>query len=552
MIINSIYFIFIVVLYIFSTLGHGIIFVKIFNINNRHTIGTLGLLGLVSLTFISYISVLLLSNKSLFNIFVILIGLVFFLINSREIKFTITNLIVIFCLLLSVFISKTHDDFPFYHLQQSLNFSLNELYIGLPNLNFFYAYHSSILYLNSLFYLPYFENYLFHIPLYLFLLFSTFILLENIFEKKNQNFLKFYSLFCILFILTKFSRLSEHGTDLSGQIIILVALIYFFNFFLKNKKDKNDLIIFLSLIVLTLTLKTYFIFYSLLIVYIIFRLGIKKSFEFLRKNKFFVIFSSTFLILFFLLNILTSGCLIFPIQFTCFTNLSWSMTPSELDHYSRWFEIWSKSLAGTGYVVDNSSYLVSNFNWIKIWLSNYLPKYLDTIYLLLILTILLILFFRPNFKKIKIDLDIKNLTIFLFAILLFWFFKHPALRYGGYLIHISLISILVSLILNNCKLKPQKISEISKFFLILAFGIFVIKNVTRIYSEIDRIDQYQYSNFPFYFIKKTNYQRIDYDNDFKIYFSKDACWATPPPCSANKNINITHLFRYKVINKSKK
>ena len=215
---DTIYFLAVIFILLSSCVGHGILISKFFKFNYHSSIGFNGLLGLILLTLISYLSVLILEDKTFFNVLVFLIGFIIFLTKIKKIS-----------LITSIFISKTHDDFPFYHLQQSLNFSLNKFYIGLPNLNFFYSYHSSILFLNSIFYLPYFKFYLFYIPILFFLIFSVLLLFENIINFKNLPFLRFYALFCLLFILTKFTRLSEHGTDISGKIILIT---YYFSFYL--------------------------------------------------------------------------------------------------------------------------------------------------------------------------------------------------------------------------------------------------------------------------------------------------------------------------------
>ena len=36
------------------------------------------------------------------------------------------------------------------------------------------------------------------------------------------------------------------------------------------------------------------------------------------------------------------------------------------------YETWSKSLSGAGYSLENKETFVDNFQWINIWLKNYL------------------------------------------------------------------------------------------------------------------------------------------------------------------------------------
>ena len=68
---------------------------------------------------------------------------------------------------------------------------------------------------------------------------------------------------------------------------------------------------------------------------------------------------------------LNSGCLIFPIVQTCFENLAWSIDKSAIEDVKLWFELWSKSGARPGFVVENRLEYVSNFNWLPSWINNY-------------------------------------------------------------------------------------------------------------------------------------------------------------------------------------
>ena len=68
-------------------------------------------------------------------------------------------------------------------------------------------------------------------------------------------------------ILTKFSRLAEYGTDIFGQILIIVVVIESIIFSFKKKiilnKDKYDFLFINILIIFAFTTKVYFIIYLL-------------------------------------------------------------------------------------------------------------------------------------------------------------------------------------------------------------------------------------------------------------------------------------------------
>ena len=82
--------------------------------------------------------------------------------------------------------------------------------------------------------------------------------------KKNRNVTNFtkiiLSLFLTLFI-SKFSRLSEFGSDIAGQILIVVSLFFIFELIYNIKltiKDKTSYIkLFILLIIFSLLLNLY-------------------------------------------------------------------------------------------------------------------------------------------------------------------------------------------------------------------------------------------------------------------------------------------------------
>ena len=55
----------------------------------------------------------------------------------------------------------------------------------------------------------------------------------------------------------------------------------------------------------------------------------------------------------------------------CFENLLWGMPIDEVNNLKIWYEVWSKSLAGPGYRIDNYEELINNFKWLKFWINNY-------------------------------------------------------------------------------------------------------------------------------------------------------------------------------------
>tara|TARA_Y100001980_G_C14470736_1_gene250951 strand:- start:19 stop:705 length:687 start_codon:yes stop_codon:yes gene_type:complete len=228
------------------------------------------------------------------------------------------------------------------------------------------------------------------------------------------------------------------------------------------------------------------------------------------------------------------------------------MPLNEVNNYNKWFEAWSKSLAGTGYITENYTMFLSDLSWIKIWLNNYFNKYFETILLLLFISIILLLSFRPYKIQLKLSRNYLYLIIFLFLILIFWFLKHPTLRYGGYVIHYSLFSLIISLVISNTLLQKEVINKRIKYLIILSLIIFVGKNINRINFELNREGEYNYNNFPYFYNKMVQYERIDLGNNILVTFvNSDVCWSSPPPCGGNKNLVGKFKMGYKVINRKK-
>ena len=83
----------------------------------------------------------------------------------------------------------------------------------------------------------------------------------------------------------------------------------------------------------------------------------------------------------------------------------------------------------------------------------------------------------------------------------------------------------------------------TKILICIAFLIFNIKNLNRINNQLELSlnDNHNFKNFPFYWIKKVNYNELII-NDQKVYLiNKDMCWNTPPPCVRNLNFKINKI-----------
>ena len=241
--------------------------------------------GLLLLCIYSYLSSFIFSHNATHNLVILIIGLASFLyfvkkeINKEIIIISVLLIIYFFGLL----IFKTHDDFPYYHFKYSFYLTQMPSIVGLGNFNLGLRTQSSIFYLNSLFYLPFINYFMFQISTFLIFLFANIILISKILKinlKEKISFLIFFYLLAFIFINIFFYRFSEHGTDRSAQILIFILIgeiLYFANFKHNEKRNLSKLFLLIALII---SLKAFYILYLiffLLIVYNMFKLSNLKT-----------------------------------------------------------------------------------------------------------------------------------------------------------------------------------------------------------------------------------------------------------------------------------
>ena len=132
---------------------------------------------------------------------------------------------------------------------------------------------------------------------------------------------------------------------------------------------------------------------------------IKNKYSFLKyfftnKNFLFLFISFIFLFLF---NFSSTGCLLYPVKFTCFPYLTeWSLPDSTLNYMSNHYESWAKSLNSQNFSYEEKLFLSKNLNWIGFWIKNYFfTKVTDYIFLLLFLILIFFLVYKNSIQLKK-------------------------------------------------------------------------------------------------------------------------------------------------------
>jgi hypothetical protein len=561
MLLDTLVFLIVFLFILISILGYGFligVFLK-FKIENFE-IGELGLLGIFFATFISYSTHFFFSHGIIHNLFFNIIGFSLFFFYSYKyynyFKYNFFYLgLIIILFLPGLFISKNHDDFPYYHLPFILNIIEHKLQFGMGHINEAFRTPSSLFYVQSLFFLPYVKYYLIHSISLIILIFINSILISYIFKKNNHNinnFIKIFSIISLTFINIQFWRIAEFGTDRAGQLISLIVFINLFLIF--NIKDSEKILqnikILLILIFYLISIKSYFISYIIILPFILFIMFRRDLIKKILLDLKLILLLGFFLIFFIALNIFNSGCLIYPLTFTCYDNFFWSLSKESIYHFSKWYELWSKSGAGPNFRVDNPDSYLTGLNWINGWFNRYfLVKVTDTLGLIFFICLIyfILLIFK---KKFKVKITYLPICFCIFILFLIWFFKHPDLRYGGFILLATVFFVPLSLYLSSYKVNLLK----EKAVLIILFLVIIsypLRNIYRINNEIKRTDNFKYTSFPYYHVEKIKYEEKKIkDSNTKFYLTNGWCWATPSPCSnSNILINVVNGYNFFYIKK---
>tara|TARA_Y100000389_G_scaffold168335_1_gene173940 strand:- start:3578 stop:5245 length:1668 start_codon:yes stop_codon:yes gene_type:complete len=555
MTLNIVSFILFYFLIINCTIGYGYLTVHLYKLEHKYfNHGYLGLLGIFTLLFISYITHFFVPHNYIHNIFLLVIGFISFIYFNKKKKDLIKINILFLILFISFLLIKAHDDFPYYHFPYTYYLTQNNLLVGIGNFNHGFRTPSSIFFLNSIFYLPIIKYYFFHIGAILIMGYSSFIFLKIIekkfFNKENDLFY-FLSLFSFAFIYIFFYRIGEHGTDRSAQILVfllIIELLLLINFHTDIKSSLIKITVILGTII---SLKAFYILYSIFLIPLIYFLIKDKKYFYLVDLFQSIVFYKLLIIIFciLLINFLSTGCFIYPLSITCAENFSWSIPISEVSLMNNWYELWSKAGANPNFRVENPELYIQNFNWLGNWFKEYFfTKVSDFVFGIFFMILVFFLLFYSNTKQIKTYKGIFFIYLIVLILFIEWFYNHPALRYGGYPLLCLMIFIPTSFILSK-SIIDRKIQKNTVIIITLVLFIFLGRNVSRLIKENA---QYNYN-----FIKKTSYNVVKEhfritDQYNKILQDKNNCLITNQQCKRNKGeINVKEKFGYKIYYKNR-
>ena len=506
-----------------SLIGYGNLLSKYLNIKSN-CFGLSGLLGITFLALVSYSTTLFLKHNAIFNLIIISIGLIYFLVNIKKFKnfkkeFLI-HFLFFFLLFIFITVSKNHDDFPYYHFPYMSILTEFAHPIGLGQFNNGFRSPSSIFFLGSLLYLTIKNIYLFHLVPAFVLGFANILLFKMIIDKINFNYFRFSNFLALLsfcFINIFFYRLAEHGTDRSGMILSLIAIIYLFQLINNNNiSSKNDIFynlkLFAIIICFLFSIKPfYLIYFSFFIIIFSYKITRQTFIDLLFSKTFFYCLSFIFFTIFF--TFINSGCLIFPLQQTCFENFNWTISKEHVAGVKIWFELWSKAGATPTNLVEDRNLYISNFNWVSNWIVAYFfNKMSDFLLGLTLLSLIIFIsFYRNKLSVNNKSISYKAIYSILLLFLIEWFMNHPTLRYGGYNVIALIFFIPMCLYLQKLQIEYESFLKISTILILISLVVFVGRNFSRLDKELNL---YKYEP-----LKNSNFHFIGGDEDFYFRYN---------------------------------
>ena len=490
--------------------------------------------GFIFLSFIALVLNFFFPLNKFINTIILLIPLIIILrkfsyfFNLNFLKFLIINSIIIFLLIAKSNVYR--PDAYLYHLPFVDILNHNKIIIGLSNLHYRFGHISIIQYTSSIF-----NNYIFlkngiffSLAIIASAIITNFIFnLINSIKKNKYDIHFFFVLFVIIFISYKMNRYGEYGNDAPTHFMFF----YLISEILRSSSEKNYNIPELILISAFILMNKITMGLSIILPLLLF----KKFSKSLVVNKI-NFFTLIFLFLWFIKNILISGCIVYPIKSLCLSKLNWTdikLTEKVSVENEAWTKGWIDQKDENKFSTND---YIKDFNWIETWSQNHLKKINSIVTPYIVF--LLIIFFIFLIRSKKNDyINISLIYIYLISLLgifsLVWFLKVPVFRYGySYIISfVCLILAYFSYSRNNLENK-----KIFICIIFLCISIFVIKNSIRIFDPNKNFAEEIWPKIKL-FSEKKELKEVKLNN-FTYYESPSECGFGYPPCTNYRNLKL--------------
>ncbi len=467
----------------------------------------------------------------------------FLFFSSKFIIFLIINSLLIFLLIAKSDVYQ--PDAILYHLQYTSIINEEKIILGLANIHFRFGHISIMQYFSA-----FFNNYIFAekgIVLASAIIGSSVIInftsqIYNYFKNKKFSFHFFFLFLISIYIAYKMNRFSEYGNDAPTHFLFFFLISEIIKSFENKDLDfSNNLLLAVFIITNKLTMA-----FAIFLPFINYKKILFKKFKSYK-----ILFTSLFLFLWLIKNILVSGCIAYPEPRLCLNNLPWTdvKTTKEVKTENQaWTRGWPDYEGKITYEDYNE-----NFNlWIQTWYQGHFKKkILSIISPYIILTLFIYLFFWYRSDKNKKIISKENnkfvlLNIILFFFTFVWILTVPVYRYG-YSYLVSLISVFFAMQITKIKLNTINFGKFINFFMILCFIVFVGKNSLRIFEK-NKKDVWP----KIIYLKKEDIKKIELSN-INYFESLTMCGYGNSPCTHIRNLSLksNKILNYKVIIKQR-
>ena len=416
------------------------------------------------------------------------------IVNLRN--WTIKHLILPLIISITSYGSWLHFDTGAYHLNYQYWLKTSKIVFGLANINFGYGFSSILEYLESLLWVDnnfvfiYFINQLFFVLLFAFLWDAIF---------HSNSFLKVSSLF-----LLTYAFLDNFGVgggangfyqvqaiakpDMPFGIMFIIISQLIIQKIINKDFNFKDLKIFSYAVLFLIQIKLLGMYIGLLVIYYLFK--------FHKKNKYKILGIITEIrtpivlsILWLIKNFILSGCFLFPLKFSCITNVSWY-----IDGYINSY-VYDTQISQRAYFFGDN---------IKDWIVLYLNKGFNRQILFnFLIAILILLLFRKIFFK-KVNIEISKFAFFAFNLIFIftWILSSPAPRWGAHIYPFVIISLALGYEFKNENRFNTIFSNLILIFFIITVGL-----LPRFYSYQSFFD----TQLDIYVV---NYEKVEYVQNF--------------------------------------